>query len=842
MADVAQTPWTETDEFLKYKVLGGFRDRGLPLTQEYLDRIAFEGEVICQTGYATYFLIVADLCRFMRDQKIRFVVRGSGCGSCYVWGLGISHKWLDPIRYKLPFERFLNPHRVSNPDLDIDINDHRRHEVVQYTVEMYGKDRVARIISFGTLAAKAAVKNMTRALDIPDYKNVGDMISDAIPAGKVALSDALKNSELLRGYAASYPQVFAMASRAEGKTSHTSVHAAGVVIAPEAMVNFLPLYFVGNPAERDAADWDPTTCWDMYDCEKRGLLKMDYLGLKTLRVIDRTVEMINDHRRYLLGLPGDFDIDAIDRWDDKAWKLIDEGRLSGVFQVERNYVRNFVKRMNMIRKDEWQLAVILSIIRPGMMDAGTTEIYLNRAAGQEAPTPIHPKLEKTLKDTFGLLVFQEDCMWVARDLAGFSMAEADNLRRAISKKLPKDMAAIHPAFIAGCLKHSGVPEAEAEDVWNQMSTFARYGFNNAHAAAYGLIITYQTAYLKANYPLFYMAALINSESGVGDKEKGYNAKVAEYAEEAAYMGFKVVKPSVTSSGNFCRLDTRDSTILFGLEMIKDVSHSSADWITANWRGLTSFKDCLLACYDLRQISVIRKSKDGAADSLKWKAFTAVSKSDLEGLIFAGAFDVFDTDRDKLLIMLPHLQKLAHKYWDQVCKVKDGSKRIHPEQTRLEIDEYRLEDEQVEHAGLEKRLEVERGATGCYLSDSPFAPYRRTIEKYSTCTSQEVKDNSFGRVGRFAGILRDLRVTIVKNGKSHGQEMAFMSFIGVEVDVEVVCFADAFARIKAMKGEAGEDVPLERGKVYMVDVTPGREGKSAILTSLTRLSNTIHAAA
>jgi DNA polymerase-3 subunit alpha len=733
---------------------------------------------------------------------------------------------------------------VSNPDIDMDIDDSRRHEVVEYTIDRYGKEQVGRIIAFGTLAAKAAIKNMCRALDIPNYKEVGEMISDAIPAGKVTLEEALKDSELLRGYAASYPQVFDMAKRAEGKTSHTSVHAAGVVIAPEPMEHFVPLYFTGDPSKREAEDWEPTTCWDMYDCEERGLMKMDYLGLKTLKVIDRTVELINDHRQFTLKGPRDFDIDTIDRWDDKAWKMIAEGKTSGVFQVERTYVRNFMKRMNMGRKDEWQLAVILSIIRPGMMDAGMTGVYLDRAAGQEAPVPIHPKLEKTLKDTFGLLVFQEDCMWVARDLAGFCMAEADTLRRAIAKKKPKDMAAIHPVFIAGCVKHSGISEAEAEDVWHKMATFARYGFNNAHAAAYGLIITYQTVYLKANYPLFYMTALIDSESGVGDKEKGYNAKVAEYVEEAAYLGLKVVKPSVLTSRNFCRLDPKTDTIVFGLEMIKDVSHSAATWITKNWRGLKSFKDCLLACFDLRQVPTIKTKGGVVTEELAWKPYSMVGKSSLEGLIFAGAFDVFDADRDKLLAMLPHITKLVEKYWGQVCKLKNGStsKRVKPEETKLLIDEYRMEDEQVEHCGLEKRLDAERQATGCYLSDSPFAPYRKTIEAYSTCTSEDVNNNDFGRIGRFAGILRDFRVAVVKSGKSRGEDMAFMSFIGVEANVEVVAFADIFAKVKSMIGPNGESLPLERGKAYMVDVTPGKEGKSAILASLTRLSNTIHAAA
>ena len=376
------------------------------------------------------------------------MVRGSGCGSCYVWGLAISHKWLDPIRYKLPFERFLNPSRVTMPDLDIDIQDDRRHEVVEYTVRKYGQERVARIISFGTLAAKAAIKDLARALELPDYQNLAEKITLAIPGGKVRLADEIQKNELLREYAAAYPQLFEMARRVEGKARHASVHAAGVVIAPGEMTRYLPLHFDGSPNSRSAEDWEPTTQWDMYDCEERGLLKMDYLGLKTLRVIDRTVAMINEDRA-ARGEPPGFDIDEIDRWDERAWKLIDEGKLAGVFQVERQYVRNFARQMNLKRKDEWQLAVLLSIIRPGMMDAGMTQVYLNRAMGKEPPTPLHASIQHTLQNTYHLMVFQEDLMRVCRDLAGFSMSEADEVRRAVGKKLPEKLAKIKPSFVAG---------------------------------------------------------------------------------------------------------------------------------------------------------------------------------------------------------------------------------------------------------------------------------------------------------------------------------------------------------------------------------------------------------
>ena len=823
--------WGEADEFLRFKVLKGFRERGLPQTDEYLERIKFEGEVICQTQYAPYFLIVTDLCDFMRSRGIRFLVRGSGCGSCYVWGLGISHLWLDPIKYKLPFERFLNPSRVTMPDLDIDIQDDRRHEVVAYTVEKYGKDRVARIITFGTLGAKAAIKDLARALDLPNYHEVSAKLTSAIPGGKVDLEDAIAKSELLREAQRAYPQLFEMALRAEGKARNAGVHAAGVIIAPDTITKFCPTYFTGNPDNRSPSDWEPTTQWDMYDCEERGMLKMDYLGLKTLRVIDQSVKMIN-YIRQAQGLKPDFDVDTIARDDRKAWKLLSDGKLAGVFQVERQFIRNFAKRMSLMDMDPWRLAVLISIIRPGMMDAGTTDSYLRRAMGEEPPTPLHPKLEKTLKENFGHLVFQEDCMWVARDLAGFTLAEADNLRRAIAKKKPKDMAAIHPHFIKGCVDFGQITEAEAEGVWAGMVTFARYGFNNAHAAAYGLVGTYQTAYLKANHPLAFMTSLINSEAGVGDKERGYNAKVAEYVEEARGMGIEVLPPCVKRSGRMCSAVVSEGRIRFGLQMIKKVGQNAVTWVLRHGRQTNSFKEFALACYEVVQ----------EGEKNEWKCYTAVGKTDVEGLIKAGALDVFDPDRERLLALSEKVLALAKKYWEQECKVRNGSTRLKlkPEDVRAELDGLSIEDDAVPHEGLEKRLATEREFTGCFLSDSPFSPFRGLIAQYDCTSEADLLSGEASGDLLFPGILRDFRVITVKNGKSKGKEMAFLTFSTYSADLEVVAFSDAWVQVRdAWKGHGHNHV--ERGKVYLVRARPDRNGGSVILNEAVRLSNTNYAA-
>ncbi len=441
-------PMELTDDFLRFKVYHRSQQQGFPLDDARRERIEYELGVIKEMGFCSYFLIVADLCDFMRRENIMFNVRGSGCGSTCVWRLGISHKWLDPIRFRLPFERFLNPHRVSNPDLDIDIQDDKRHLVTQYTTEKYGADRVSRIITFGTLGARAAIQDTARALNMPGYQDVASTISRAIPLGQgVRLSDCLKTNPFLAEQQQAHPLLFDRAQRVEGFARHASIHAAGVIIAPEPMHHFLPLYFRGDPDGRSPEDNVPTSQWDMYDVEARGLLKMDYLGQKPLRVIKNTVDMINI-LRVKQGLEPNFSIDNIPQDDQKTWDMLSRGELVGVFQLSKEFIHKFARRMKLHEvKDIMQLAVLVSIIRPGMMDAGTTEVYLRRAEGGEMATPLHPLVEQTLRSTYGLMVFQEDCMLVAQDMAGFSMAEADELRRGIGKKKRRSLTRCGPSLL-----------------------------------------------------------------------------------------------------------------------------------------------------------------------------------------------------------------------------------------------------------------------------------------------------------------------------------------------------------------------------------------------------------
>ena len=887
-------------DFLRFKTLQGFKKYQLPMDQEYLDRIEYELGIITQVKYQTYFLIVADLCQFMRRNGIFFIVRGSGCGSCVVWGLGISNRWLDPIKLGLPFERFLNPERVSMPDLDIDIQDDRRSEVVEYTIQKYGVANVAKIVTFGTLGAKQCIHDIARALQIPNYGEVAGRIANAIPAGKgddgknIRLSDQLKTNLFLIEQRKLYPELFEMALRVEGKVRQAGVHAAGTIISPEPMTHYMPLYYTEDPASREPEDNFPVTMWDMYDAENRKLLKMDYLGLKTLSVIGKTVRAIN----WLRKQKGEsaFDIEYIPQDDEKTWQLLSAGKTACVFQIEKAFVRDYARRSDLMRKDPWSLAVLVAIIRPGMMDSGNTEAYLRRASGQEEPKPPHPLLAETFQRTYGLMCFQEDVMAACVDFAGFTRGEADVVRKGVGKKNPAFIAKQQPKFFEGgmqprievifekpvkfngamvtkmvtkprnpelkaAVKKSqyveikpdgtlgsaimgpgaenienrivsckvlmqGATKAECEHVWTLIEAHSRYSFNNAHAAAYGVVVAYWTAYLKANYPLLFMNFMINSEAGTSSKEDGYNVKVAEYVEEARSMGIRVLPPCVTKSHIECRADPAENAIRFGLGLIKKVSTGGSKWIIEHCQDAVSFKDFILRCFE------VTKDEKG-----KPKVFARVNKTDFEQLINAGAMDkVFGMERPKLLAMLPQVCELASSFLEQTAKVAAGRRVIKkPEDVAELLRAYQIDDDAVEEKTAEDLLESEREATGCFLTTDCFAPYRDTIRQNTNTTPAAMLEGDVpsGQIC-FAGMMTKLSVTVCKSGRSQGQEMAFMDFVGTDGVIEgAVCFPKSLSDIRlAMKNS---DTALERKKIYLVFAHPSDRDGGWIVDAMGRLS-------
>jgi len=825
-------------DLLAFKVFRGLAAYGVDQDPAYVERAKFELGVIARMGFAPYFLIVADLCRFMRDQNIRYVVRGSGCSSVCVWALAISHHWLDPLKWQLPFERFLNPDRISNPDLDMDIDDLRRGAVMQYSMDKYGADHVARLCTFGTLKPKAAIIDTARALDLPDYQKLSAEISNYIPPGpNVTLDKALAASADLRAMQARFPQLFAIARRLEGKARQAGVHAAGTIIAPGPITDYLPAYYRKSPDSRTEEENFPATQWDMYDAEKRGLLKMDYLALTTLRVIEQAQFLIR--RLY----QPDFNIDQIPLDDPGTWSMLARGELAGVFQIERPYVRAFAQRMDLKRMEPWDLAVLVAIIRPGMLDAGMTEVFLKRASGDEPPDPPHPLLADTLKKTYGVMVFQEDLMRACRDMAGFTMSQADEVRKGVGKKKPKILAKMKPLFVKGAVA-KGATRDQADYVWSLMETFGRYGFCLGHASAYGMVVAYQTAYLKANYPLPYLTCLINSESGKTSKEDGYNFKVADYVEEARRLGIHVLQPCVQRSRAICKLDPRKNEIRFGLSLVKGLSESSARWITspagqAAACGGGGFKDFVRACIEVRPTgqkrTVVRQGRKIETQDDEYKPYVLVSRAEIETLIWCGAMDCYlDGDlgrRPHLVAMLPELLKLTEKYHNTTAKITSGGKPRHTPDEWLDlIHRYQPDEDALPELPLDTLLEKERQLTGCFLSCSPFTSFVHLHHQQQLLTPADLEDQDppYEKAVIMA-LTRNVRVKVVKQGKSKGRSMAILDLAGLAGDITVPIFPAAYE-------QAGRVMPVERAKVYLVNLAKDQRKPGYFCTGLTRLSD------
>src|SRR5579864_4396499 len=511
---------------------------------EYETRLSNEIRMIQKMRYAGYFLIVWDFIRHARSQGIPVGPgRGSAAGSLVSYALRITD--VDPLQYDLLFERFLNPERVSMPDIDIDFCMRRRGEVIEYVTGKYGRSNVAQIITFGTMAAKAAIKDVGRAMDLP-YGEV-DRIAKLVPAQlNITLEDALKQAPQLKSLIdgdARYKDLMEVAQRLEGLARHASTHAAGVVISPEPLTNIVPLY----KSNRD----EITTQYDMKGLEHIGLLKMDFLGLTTLTVLDDAVRMIAQNRGAKI------DLSTLPLDDEATYKLFARGETTAIFQFESHGMRDILRRYQPTRLED--LTALNALYRPGPIQGGMIDDFINRKHGKKKVAYDLPELKEILEETYGVILYQEQVMQIANRLAGFSLGEADILRRAMGKKNHAEMAAQREKFLAGCAARK-VPAKKAEKIFDLMAEFAGYGFNKSHSCAYALL-AYQTAYLKTHYPVEFMAALLTSETGNTEK-------VVKYINEARSMSITVLPPDVNSSAmNFTPIGDE---IRFGLCAIKNV--------------------------------------------------------------------------------------------------------------------------------------------------------------------------------------------------------------------------------------------------------------------------------
>ncbi len=744
-----ETPFSYLEKLIKENLPKRFSET----TEEINNRLDYELEVIKKTDFADYFLIVQDFINWAKSHGI--VVgpgRGSAAGSLISYVLGITD--VDPLKYDLLFERFLNPDRIQMPDIDIDFTDVRRDEVVSYVRQRYGDDCVAQIITFGTMAARAAIRDAGRAMGIP--YSFCDQLAKLIPF-QMNLEEAINNVDELRKLYGENPdakKLLDAAKKLEGVARHASVHACGVVIAPEPLTNFLPLQHAPQN------DNIVITQFEMHSIESMGLLKMDFLGLKNLTIIESTLRLVKD-------LKGeDVKISEIPLDDKRTFEILQNGDTTGIFQLESSGMRRYLKELKPHEFED--IVAMVALYRPGPMEL--IPQYINRKFGKEKVAYTHPLLEPIMKKTYGIGIYQEQMMKIARDLAGFTLAEADTLRKAIGKKIKELLDSQKEKLISGMIKN-GIEEKIAHKIWDLFPPFARYGFNRSHSVCYALI-GYQTAYLKAHYPIEFTTALFNSDSG--DMER-----MSFLISEAKKTGIEILPPDINQS--FVDFAPEGENIRFGLLAIKNVGVNIVE-----------------AIIDERQ----RKGMFmGIEDFLSRIQHKDLNKKSLESLIKAGVFDSLEISRGKLLGNL-----------DEILRYSQNSKKnSKSSQNDLFGGNYiaRLNLKEYPPVSKKDKLQWEKELLGLYISDHPLNDHKPKLASYKTKPIKELlslekqKNNGIHRV---AGIITKIQKIITKAGKP----MAFAKLQDLDEGIEVVIFSDVFAKNPLLWRE--NNVVIAEGKI------------------------------
>ena len=726
----------DIDEYLKTLCSKGLKIKYENINSEINNRLDYELSVIKKMGFASYFLITADFVEYAKKNKIPVGPgRGSAPGSIVSYALGITN--IDPLKHNLIFERFLNPDRISMPDIDIDFCVERRGQVIDYLKSIYGEDSVTQIITFGKMNARAVIRDVGRVMSY-SYSEV-DKIAKMIPEGpKVTLDQALKqNSDLRSVSQTNYKELIDNAKVLEGMTRHASIHAAGVVVAPGDLTDFVPLY--------RSSQGDVTTQYDMKELESIGLLKMDFLGLRNLTVIDKTVDLIK--KRF----DKEIDIDEIDMEDPKVYELFAKGLTVGIFQFESAGMREFLKKLKPKGIDG--LIAMNALYRPGPMQ--NIDRYIKRAHGKEKVEYVHPLLEEALKETYGIIVYQEQVMQIANIIAGFTLSEADEMRRAIGKKIRSLMDQMADKFVKGAVKN-GLSKGKAKQIFELIDKFAQYGFNKSHSVAYSYI-AYQTGWLKTHYTAEFMSANLTSEMNNTNK-------VVVLINECRKLDIKVHAPDINNSGiNFEPLN--DKEISFGLNAVKNV-------------GVKALEQCIEV-----------RNKHGKFQSI----FDFISKVDqrlvnkkvLESLILAGAFDSLNENRAQLFEAVD----LAINYGNQVDKQtnKNQINLFGDQEELVKVPDLPI----IEDWDNQEKLSKEKEVLGIYVSGNPLIKYADIIEElsnYDFSEKQILKENSIVKIG---GAVTNFKLHFDKKN----QQMAFFNLDCLGGQAEAIIFHDAFDKYK-----------------------------------------------
>lgn len=738
-------PTEDSEKRLDELCYEGFKERYPNATKKHEDRLQYELDIIKKMKFADYFLIVWDFMKFSREHGILTGPgRGSAAGSMVAYVLYITD--VDPIKYNLLFERFLNPERISMPDIDIDFPDHRRDEVIEYVAEKYGKLHVAQIVTFGTLAAKAVMRDVGRVfgLNAKELEQLSRLIPSRIGT---TLASALQESDGLRNFvqeSSFNKRLFDVASKLEGLPRHTSTHAAGVVLTERPLVESIPIQAGGNEVY--------LTQYTMDTLEELGLLKMDFLGLRNLTLIETVLDSIKRHTGRSLA------IKEVPLEDEATFQLLSRGETTGVFQLESDGMRNVLRKLKPSRFED--IVAVNALYRPGPMENIPT--FINRKHGTEAVTYPHRDLEPILENTYGVIVYQEQIMQIAATLAGFSLGEADLLRRAVSKKKKSILDKERVHFVDGALK-KGYDVQSANDVYDLIVKFANYGFNRSHAVAYS-VIAYQLAYLKVHFPLYFMSALLSSVSGS-------ESKMAQYIRELKEMNIKLLPPSINKSGYSFLADKEG--IRYSLAAIKGV-------------GVAALKEIFQA----------RKNKKftDLFDFCLRVSSRAVNRKVLEALVHSGSFDEFGEDRAVLLASID----VAIEHAQLVNPSDLGDADLFADE-----EAFLLKPKYVEVApiGIEDKLRLEKEVLGLYLSNHPVSVYEAYKDVLGIteliAASSEQKN-----------ILALVNITEMRKIRTKkGEPMAFLTVSDQSEEIDAVAFPNVYKQ---------NMLSLEKGNILLLE--------------------------
>jgi len=754
-----EMPEGETDEsYLRKKVIKGAKERYLGKNKEELgvevkERIEHELGIINQMGYPSYFLIVADFVQYAKDKGILVGPgRGSAAGSIVAYSLEITD--IDPLKYDLLFERFLNPERVSQPDIDLDFADDRRDEVIKYVQAKYGHDKVAQIITFGKMEARAAVRDVARALGM-SYDE-GDRVAKQIPLG-LNLEEALKGSPELKDMyeeEVSVKKLVDMAKKLEGVARHASIHAAGVVISRGKLTNYTPLQLSPRKDEDEVI-----TQYSMYDVEDVGLVKMDFLGLSNLTILQNTLDIIRGTTKEEMGV-NDIPLD-----NKKTFELLQKGQTTGVFQLASDGMKRYLKELEPTVFED--IIAMVALYRPGPMDSITD--FIEAKHGRKKVEYLHPKLEPILKKTYGVITYQEQVFEIARELAGFSYGEADILRKAVGKKIRSLLEEQKEKFIKKAIKE-GLPNKTAKQLWNFIEPFAEYGFNKSHAACYGLI-AYWTAYLKANYPSQFMAALLTNDKDDLDK-------VARDINECSEMEIDVLPPDINESFVDFGVVKETGDIRFGLSAIKNVGDRAAKMVV-----------------DERKRSGPYQSIDDFASRLAGD----LNKKILENLAQSGALSSLEKREVILSSIEEILQFASHEAEDRISGQANLFGNLEGQKPKVKLNmPINIPDKQ--------KLAWEKELLGIYVSRHPLDEHKEKLDllPYTIKELEQFQNNSGKKKVIIAGIVISIKKIMTKSN----QPMLFVSLEDLSGNLELIVFPSV------LEAENSKEI-WQEGKILVV---------------------------